>query len=111
MEAKKLRYASLTPEQQAEFDSWNTRQQSYCLFRAQGINGAESYRMAGYKCNEQASQNAYILEHRIRPRMPEIIEALKIRNKKFEALKENSELAKALEEKAKGLTAEQKAMR
>ena len=103
---KKLRYSCLTPEQQAEFDSWNTKQQHYAIFRSQNIDKANAYRMAGYKCSNQAGQNGYILENRRFPRMKEIIAALSCQYKKFDALKEGTPISKQIDEKAKEITPE-----
>ena len=103
---KKLRYSCLTPDQQAEFDRWNTRQQNYAIFRSQNIDKANAYRMAGYTCSRQAGQNGYILENRSIPRMKEIIAALSCQYRKFDALKEGTEVSKKIDQKAKEITPE-----
>ena len=102
---KKLRYSCLTADQQQEFDSWNTRQRQYALFRSQGMDKANAYRAAGYKCR-QAGQNGYLLENRGVPRMKEIISALSCQYKKFDALKEGTEISKKIDEKAKEIRPE-----
>ena len=102
---KKLRYSCLTAAQQEEFDKWNVRQQRYAIYRSQGMDKANAYRAAGYKCL-QAGQNGYILENRSIPKMKEIIAAMSCQYKKFDALKEGTEISKKIDAKAKELTPE-----
>lgn len=97
---KKLRYACFTPEQQATFDSWNIKQQNYAIYRGQGVDKANAYRMAGYRNGKTVRQNAYKLEHNT-PKMAEIIEAMAGRRYKFDALMEDTEVSKKIDEKAK----------
>lgn len=100
---KKLRYSCLTAAQQEEFDKWNVRQQRYAIYRSQGMDKANAYRAAGYKCIN-AGQNGYILENRSMPKMKEIIAALSCQYQKFDALKEGTAISKAIDKKAKELT-------
>lgn len=95
----KLRYAALTKEQQAEFDSWQPRQQRYALYRAQGIPKAEAYMRAGYAQTDRAGQNGNILETRTKPMMREIIAALQGLRQKYDVLVEHSEISKEVDKK------------
>jgi len=97
--SKKLRYACLTAEEQAAFDRWNNKQQNYAIYRAQGMDKANAYRMAGYQNGSTVRQNAYQLEKNT-PLMAQIIEAMAGRRVKFDALKEHSEVSKIIDEKA-----------
>lgn len=98
---KGMRYACLTAEQQKLFDSWNTQQQKYVLFRAQNVPKGQAYLMAGYKPSKQASQQAWGLENRTCVGMLDIIEAMQGRSQVLDVLKENSELSKKVDEVAK----------
>jgi len=100
LDIKKTRFSCLTKEQQNIFNSWNLKQRKYAVFRSQGYDKANSYRMAGYNCSKQAGQNGYKLEHQGCPRMTEIIEAMSGQRRRFDTLIEGTEISKKIDKKA-----------
>lgn len=103
---KKMRYPCFTAYQQEEFDSWNKKQQNYALFRAQGMDKANSYRSAGFAGVNQAGQNGYILENKTKPMMKEIIATLAAHFSKLDPLKKDSEYSKKIDKKAEEIKPE-----
>ena len=100
IDIKKTRFSCLTKEQQNIFNSWNVKQRRYAVFRSQGYDKANAYRMAGYNGTKQASQNGYKLENIGCPGMIQIIEAMSGQRRKFDVLVEKSDISKEIDKKA-----------
>lgn len=93
------RLACLNREQQRRFDGYNVMQKKYVLFRAQGYDKANAYKMTGYNSpNNNWSQCAYKMEKRIK--CADIIEALKAPQRIAQLKEEGSEINKQIDEKA-----------
>lgn len=99
------RLACLNRAQQKRFDGYNVMQKKYVLFRAQGYDKANAYKMTGYNSPRgNWAQCAYRLEKRIN--CAEIIEALKAPQRIAQLKEEGSEINKQIDEKAKEIPPE-----
>ena len=95
----KLRFAGLTKAQQREFDSYTVQQKKYVLFRAQGYDRTNAYKMTGYQ-GENGAQNGYNLEKKVKPGMVAIIEALQRQHTSQELVKKDSKVNQQIDKVA-----------
>lgn len=104
--AKQQRYSCFTEEQQAQFDSLSKNEKKYVIFRSQGYDKRNSYRMAGYREGKNMSQNAYHIENIRKPWTQDLIRVLSGHKARVDVYKENTPVSKKIDEKAEELPPE-----